>query len=121
MICLLSGDWWMTARSHARGVTTSLLVGLETRCLDDRPPALVVGALDLSEGLAGRPRYLEAEGLDPGPDLGSVQSVEDRRAQALGNGRGRACGSPHREPIRCLDVVPALPQGRDVRQDARTR
>ena len=63
----------MTARSHARGVAISLLIGLEARCLDDRPPALVVGALDLRERLAGRPRYVEAEGTDPSPDLGIVQ------------------------------------------------
>src|SRR5262245_57313895 len=65
-----------------------LLVGLEARGLDDRPPALVVGALDSSQFLAGRPRYLEAEAIDPGPDFRVPQGVKDRRVQALGNVRG---------------------------------
>src|SRR5262245_18683273 len=68
-----------------------LLVGLEARCLDDRPPARVLGTLDLSERFASRPRNLEAKGLDPGADLGIVQGVDDCRAQAFGNARGRAC------------------------------
>src|SRR5262245_60078947 len=81
----------LLARSRSRRCA-ALLVGLEARGLDDRPPALVVGALGSGQFLAGRPRYLVGEGLDPGPDLGIAQGVEDRRSQALGNDRGRACG-----------------------------
>src|SRR5262245_14433634 len=81
-----------------------LLVGLEPRGLDDRPPALVVGALDSSQFLARRPRYVEAEAIDPGPDLGILQGVEDCCTQALGNVRGRACRGVHSHPIRCHEV-----------------
>jgi len=74
------------------------LIRLEARCLDDGAPALVLGALNPSQLLTRRPRNLKTERVDPRPDLGVAQGIDDRCSQALGYIRGRACGGPDREP-----------------------